>query len=274
MAIVKAQFTRKRTEVKTLLRYIVHRPGQEKERLTRELFGYDPTGTITKAEGYELIDQAPKGTVFFHVILNFSKEREDRRRDLNLPDITRQTMLALGERLHRPINFLAVEHNDHTELRHIHAIVMVKLGRGERLSIKDWQACRKAATESARLQRRALDLFQVYRYQRERHYWKPFLTRSPGMAATRSTHRTGVYNGRVLFTGQHASSRHTRMHHHVASTLRTNASCECPRCHLAHTHDRRQGSHLCSSCGLMLHRKKEFRLQRKKRQERGLELSL
>src|SRR4030095_5797827 len=116
MAIVKAKFTTKRSEVKTLLRYIIHRPGQEKERLTRDLFGYDHAGTIAKEEAYQRIDQAPKGSVFFHVILNFSSEREDRRKDLNLRDITRQTMLALEERLSRPIGLLAVEHNDHTEL--------------------------------------------------------------------------------------------------------------------------------------------------------------
>jgi hypothetical protein len=272
MAIVKAKFTRKRTEVKTLLRYIIHRPGQEKERLTRELFGYDPTGTIAKAQGYELIDQAPKGTVFFHVILNFSREREDRRRDLNLPDITRQTMLALGERLKRQINFLAVEHNDHTELRHIHAIVMVKLGRGERLSIADWHACRKAATESARLQRRALDLFQVYRYERERHYWKPFLTPSPGMAGARARRLTGSHKGGALFTSQHALVGHTRAHHGRTFALRTHASCFCPRCHLAHTHDRRQAVHSCPSCGLLLHKKREVTLRQGK--GRGLELSL
>jgi hypothetical protein len=90
---------------------------------------------------------------------------------------------------------LAVEHNDHTELRHIHAIVMVKLGRGERLSKEDWQACRKAATESARLQRRALDLFQGYRYQQERRYTQPFPPRSAGMA---EAHERSISEGATM----------------------------------------------------------------------------
>ena len=58
---------------------------------------------------------------FFHLKINFHPEREDTRKDLNLRDITRQSMMALEKRLQRPIRFLAVEHNDHTPLRHIHA---------------------------------------------------------------------------------------------------------------------------------------------------------
>jgi hypothetical protein len=257
MAIVKAKFTRKRSEVKTLLRYIVHRPGQERQRLTRDLFDDDLDGPIAKEEGYERIDQAPAGTVFFHVILNFSQKWEDRRKDLNLRDITRQSKLALEERLKRRIGLLAVEHDDHTELRHIHAIVMVKLGRGERLTKEDWQACRNAATESARLQRRALDLFQGYRLQRQRRLQKPLPTRS-GMAHARGGH---------LF-----ASRNTRVLQGSTSTVLVPTSCTCPRCQFTHLHDTQLGSHSCPSCGFRLYKKREVTLQLGK--GRGRELSL
>ena len=119
MAIVKAYFTRSSEKIKKTLNYIVHRPGREGEKLNRELFGnlrrrYEkkmPTGAL----------MAGQGMTYFHLKINFHPEREDTRKDLNLRDITRQSMMALEKRLQRPIRFLAVEHNDHTPLRHIHA---------------------------------------------------------------------------------------------------------------------------------------------------------
>jgi|RhiMetdeSRZDD1v2_1073273.scaffolds.fasta_scaffold200848_1 hypothetical protein len=157
MAIVKASFTRSRAKIKATLRYIVHRPGREGERLTRTLF--DWRGEPTKAEAYQCID-ADKGMTYFHLKMNFHPQREDKRRDLDLRAITRQTMAALEERLNRQIRFLAVEHSDHTSLRHIHAIVIVKLGRGERIGREDWKLCRETATEAALVERKALDLFR------------------------------------------------------------------------------------------------------------------
>ena len=110
---------------------------------------------------------------FFHLKLNFHPEREDTRKDLNLRDITRQSIAALEKRLDRTIRFLAVEHNDHTELRHIHAIMRVKLRRGERIGIEDWKVCRKAATEQVGFQRKALDA--VMRVQKDRQQGRAHL---------------------------------------------------------------------------------------------------
>src|SRR5918999_1925503 len=156
MVIVRAHFTRSRSKIKATLRYIIHRPGREGEKRTRELFGSFEEAR-SKADAYRLID-AQRGMTYFHVKLNFHPKREDRRKDLNLRDITGRSMVALETRLQRTIRFLAVEHNDHTALRHIHAIVLVKLSRGERIGRDDWKACRDAATEQARFQRRALDV--------------------------------------------------------------------------------------------------------------------
>ena len=186
MAIVKAYFTRSSEKIKKTLNYIVHRPGREGEKLTRELFGQSEE-SIRKEDAYRLIE-AGGGMTFFHLKLNFHPEREDTRKDLNLRDITRQSIAALEKRLDRTIRFLAVEHNDHTELRHIHAIILVSLRRGERIGIEDWKACREEATEQTRLQRRALDA--VMRVQKDRQQGRaqmPSRTRFYKYAESRTT---------------------------------------------------------------------------------------
>jgi hypothetical protein len=188
MAVVRAHFTRSRSKIKATLRYIIHRPGREGEKLTRELFGGNEEAK-SKADAYELID-ARRGITFFHFKLNFHPTREDRQKDLNVREITRQSIAALEKRLQRPIQFLAVEHNDHTDLRHVHAILLVKLGRGERIGKEDWQVCREEATAQARIQRRALDVVQRFQQdlQRERGFPGTYMTRSFGVAGGRAKH--------------------------------------------------------------------------------------
>jgi hypothetical protein len=197
MAIVKAYFTRTIEKIKKTLNYIVHRPGREGEKLNRELFGHTEE-SIRKEDAYRYIE-AGQGMTFFHLKINFHPEREDTRKDLNLRDITRQSMMALEERLQRPIRFLAVEHNDHTELRHIHAIILVKLSRGERIGIEDWKVCRDAATEQASLQRRALEA--VMRVQKDMQQGKthmPSRTVFYSHTRSRTTHRRYRFQ-RVLY---------------------------------------------------------------------------
>jgi ribosomal protein L37AE/L43A len=160
MAIVKVTYTRSRGAIKANLRYNMHRPNKANERMSRVLFGHN--GELSKDEAYQLID-AQKGITYFRVILNFDPKREDTKRDLDLQSITRRAILTLEERLQRTVNFIGVEHNaDHTELRHVHAIALVKLKYKEKLTVSDWRAVRQAATESALFQRRARDLVQNY----------------------------------------------------------------------------------------------------------------
>jgi hypothetical protein len=107
--------------------------------------------------------------------------------------------MALEERLQRPIRFLAVEHNDHTPLHHIHAIVLVKLRRGERIGIEDWKVCREVATEQAQIQRRALDA--VMRVQKDRQQGRahmPARTRFYKYAESRTTQKKYRFQ-RVLY---------------------------------------------------------------------------
>lgn len=171
MAIVKARYTRSRGAIKATVKYMAHRPGREGERMTRDLFGHD--GERRKAEAYQMID-THKGMTYFRVVLNFDPKREDKRRDLDLRAITRQTIRALEKRLQRHIDFIAVEHNDHgkNKLRHIHAILPIKLAKGERLTREDFKFLRNYASQKALLQRKARDLVQQYIQKRE------YLTRS------------------------------------------------------------------------------------------------
>jgi hypothetical protein len=153
------------------VKYMAHRPGREGERVTRALFGHD--GERRKLEAYQMID-AQKGMTYFRFVFNFDPKREDSRRDLDLRAITRQTIRALEDRLQRQIGFIAVEHNDHgkNQLRHIHAILPIKLAKGERLTREDFKFLRDYATQKALLQRKARDLVQQYLQKRA------YLTRS------------------------------------------------------------------------------------------------
>jgi hypothetical protein len=64
MAIVKLKYARGREAIKAHLRYIIHRPGIEQGRMTRELFHHNYL-SVTKQEAYALINNAPRGTVFY-----------------------------------------------------------------------------------------------------------------------------------------------------------------------------------------------------------------
>jgi hypothetical protein len=63
-------------------------------------------------------------------------------------------MLTLEERLQKHIEFAAVEHNDHTDIRHVHLLACVKA----RIEKQDLKALREATTSACLLQRRERDL--------------------------------------------------------------------------------------------------------------------
>lgn len=224
MAIVKASFTRSSEKIKKTLNYIVHRPGKEGEKLNRELFG-NFEESIRKEDAYRDIDLQP-GMTYFHLKINFHPEREDTRKDLNLRDITRQSMMVLEKRIQRPIHFLAVKHNDHTPLRHIHALVLVKLNRGERISIEDWKVCREAATEQARLQRRALDaVMQVQKDMQQGRAQIPSPARFYSHTRSRTTHKKYRFQ-RVVYLS-HPCTKCAGVMKQSLKTLRSGAKW-CP----------------------------------------------
>jgi hypothetical protein len=167
MAIVKMSYTRDPIQIKEHLRYIVHRPGKNREAVTRELF--DAFDTTNKTHTYELID-ATRHPLFFKFIINFDAKKEDTCKDLDLQLITRKTLLEMERRIGRDVPFVAVMHDDHTPLRHIHAIGMVQ-GKIAKADFQKLKTLWLTATEEARSQRRMRDRVQ------ERHRTQ-FLTQA------------------------------------------------------------------------------------------------
>ena len=166
MAIVKLKYARGRDAIKAHVRYIVHRPGKERERLTRELFQHNYL-SVTKQYAYDLINGAPKGTVFYKMTINFHPMKEDTYKDLDLQHIASLTVREMQYRIGRNLPFFATIHNGHekTDLRHIHAICLVqgRLSKEEFAQLKTlWQT----ATAEVRLQRRMRDRLLEHRRTR------------------------------------------------------------------------------------------------------------
>jgi hypothetical protein len=154
MAIITAKFSKSKARMKAAVRYIEHRAGREGEKVKRELFGID--GVMNRQQAYQMIDDAEKGTAFFRIVISPHPAREDTEKDLHLAELTRQTILTLEERLNIEVPYVAAEHDDHTDKRHVHVLAMV---RG-RLNTQDLEALRTTATNTASLQRQERDLQQ------------------------------------------------------------------------------------------------------------------
>lgn len=162
VAIFKASYTKKTTAAKAAVRYIEHRPGKDNTKITRSLWGID--GTMERQEAYRMVDEAERGSYFFRFVISPDPEKEDTHKDINLRDITEQTLLALEDRLGRQIQWVAATHDDHAPHRHVH--VMAILPR--KLQLYDLQAARQIATEKALDQRRQRDKAIELRRQAER----------------------------------------------------------------------------------------------------------
>jgi hypothetical protein len=167
MAIVKATYTKQREGAKASIRYIQHRPGKDGAKRARTLFGWD--GAMGRHEAYRMIDEAEKGSVFFRFVISPDPKGEDSGRDLYLREITEQTMLSLEDRLHKQVQWVAAEHDDHTPHRHVHVVAIV----AGRLQAQDLQTLRQSATDAALFQRKCLDLAREQKEQgREEAAWE------------------------------------------------------------------------------------------------------
>ena len=174
MAIVKLKYTRGRDAIdaiKAHLRYIVHRPGKDREKLTRELFQHNYQ-SVSKQYAYALINAAPKGTIFYKMTINFHPHKEDTHKDLDLHHIASLTVREMQMRISRSVPFIATIHNGHasTDLRHIHAICLVQ-GRLSKEEFAKLKTLWRTVTAEVRLQRRNRDRVQ------ERHRTQ-FLTQA------------------------------------------------------------------------------------------------
>jgi hypothetical protein len=53
---------------KRTIRYMTHRCGKEKQKVTRQIFGID--GALEKYHAYQMIGEARKGTNFFRIVIS------------------------------------------------------------------------------------------------------------------------------------------------------------------------------------------------------------
>src|SRR5258707_877455 len=116
MAIVKATYTRKSAGAKASIRYIAHRRGKDGAKTSRILFNSE--GSLGRWQAYSIIKKAEQGSIFFRFVISPDPAKEDSEKDLHLREVTAHTMHALQERLHKPVVWVAAEHNDHTPHRH------------------------------------------------------------------------------------------------------------------------------------------------------------
>jgi len=160
MAVVKTHYERRGKKgnawAKDNVRYIQHRPGKDNERVMRPLFTSD--GPMTRLDAYQFIDEAPKGTKFFSVIINPDPSRENPNRDLDMRAIAQTTMQTIediirSQGITTPINWVAAIHDDHTDKHHVHALVALQ----GRLDKPDLDRIRAATTQACLEQRRELD---------------------------------------------------------------------------------------------------------------------
>jgi DNA-directed RNA polymerase subunit RPC12/RpoP len=245
MAIVKANYVKRgrgeRGRAKATIRYITHRRDRDGHTVTRELFSFD--GALTKEQTYRMIDEARRGTIFYRIVLSPAPKQEDRYKDLNLRDLTLDTMLKLEERLGKPVQFVATIHDDHAPHRHVHTLVLVQ---GKRLTREDFQALRLEATEQALSQRRLRDRVRGYHLQRSRY------------RSHRRSHQV-----------RHARGRMQR-------SMSPYQSYTCFLCGYHQALPASPQGYRCPACGLKLRRERSdrFRLPRRKERGVGLELSL
>jgi hypothetical protein len=138
-------------QAKENVRYIQYRPGKDNERVMRPLFTND--SPMTRLEVYELIDDAPKGTHFYTIIINPDPEKENAHKDLDMRQIAITTMQTIAEIVDTPVIWVAAVHDDHTDKNHVHALAAVN----RRLDTPELNQIREATTTACLEQRLELD---------------------------------------------------------------------------------------------------------------------
>jgi hypothetical protein len=143
-----------RRAAKATLGYNETRKWKEGEEIVRKLFG--KTGPLTREQAEWLIENASKNTYFFRWILSPDAVKENKDKDLDLWKLARDGVRWLEERLRREgeIQLIGAEHNDHTEIPHIHAILLIeRQGREKILTEKQLNEFREAVHQLALDQR-------------------------------------------------------------------------------------------------------------------------
>ena len=148
MAVVKTNYIQakragSKAAIKETVDYIAHRENKEGEKVTRRLFGHD--GEMGKEQAHQMIDEAGDDIYFYRIMISPDPKNEDEEKNLDLWTLTQRTIVKLEERLGTQLQFVATEHNDQTDIRHIHSIVLIP----GRLNRPELHVLRQAATDAA-----------------------------------------------------------------------------------------------------------------------------
>ena len=254
MAVVITDYIKRnqqaRLTAKANIRYIESRPGKDHAKITRALFSEE--GALTRKQAYSLIEDAAKGSVFYRMVINLDAFKEDTHKDLHLRQMTEKTMQKIAEILKQDITWIAAIHDDHTSLRHVHALAILP----RILNKQEIKALRLAATEAARSQRQQLDL-------------------SHGLSLGRSTrlshHKQPIARGRLK-----RSKLPTRQRGVGGLAPLRPQMCTCPLCGLRQPKPYLENTPHCTRCGSEIRLEKTISLQSKYpfRQERQEEWEL
>jgi hypothetical protein len=122
----------------------------------RPLFTND--SPMTRLEAYQFIDEAPKGTKFFTIIISPDPATEDTHHALDMRAITITTMQTVAEIIRAqgitsPVIWVAAVHDDHTDKNHVHALASLQ----GRLDKPDLRRLMDVTTQACLEQRRELD---------------------------------------------------------------------------------------------------------------------
>ena len=126
-----------KSKAKATLGYNETRVGKDGEEIERQLFG--KSGPLTKEQAERQIKTAPPNTYFWRMKLSPDPNGENVEKTLDLWELTRDAVRWLEERLDRrgEIGLIGAEHDDHTEIAHVHAILLIKRRGREKILTKD-----------------------------------------------------------------------------------------------------------------------------------------
>ncbi len=111
-------------------------------------------------------DAVSRGAVFHKFVFNFHPAKEDTRKDLNLWEITRNTLVHIKAQFGESVPFVATIHDDHTLLRHIHGFFIFE-GRLPKEEFTKIKGLWKVASAEVWRQRKRLDrMHQSLGYQK------------------------------------------------------------------------------------------------------------
>jgi len=252
MAVVRANYVKRgegeRPGAKANIQYIQQRTDRDKEKQTRILF--DNSGILGRIEAFQMIDDAPKGSLFYRLKLSPDPKTEDTKLDLDMQTLTRNTMQSLSDRLNIDIPWVAALHDDHSDVRHIHLLAVIS----QKLNRQDLTFLIQESTRISLEQRRGLDIGQSVHHSGGRQ-----TTNQLPNATTRPHNRPSVRQDTDQSQPTYSVNRGVPRATRPVTPVPT---CTCYRCHFHQTHKKQAGIHRCVSCGVTLHQK-QLRLDRK-----------